>query len=33
MLGSTEMDGLMEGDWDNVGDKLGMLDGGSDGMD
>ncbi len=31
-LGSTEMDGLTEGDWDNVGGELGMLDRASDGM-
>ena len=30
MLGSTEMDGLTEGDWDNVGRELGMVDGAND---
>ena len=32
MLGSTEMDGLTEGGWDNVGGELEMLDGLDDGI-
>jgi len=32
MLGSAEMDGLIEGDWDNVGSELGMLDEIGDGI-
>ena len=32
VLGSMEMDRLMEGDWDNVGGELGMLDGFGDGI-
>ncbi len=31
MLGSAEMDGLSEGDWDNVDGELEMLDGIVDG--
>ena len=31
-LGLVEMDGLIEGNWDNVGGELGMLDGISDGI-
>ena len=32
VLGSTEGCGLTEGDWDNVGGELGMLDGFGDGI-
>ena len=32
MLGSAEMDGLIEGNWDNDGNELGILDGFSDGI-